>query len=202
MQIGWLQTTTPDMPFNQGMSLPMVLSLRTTPDGPRLAWQPVDELKDLRSRTILRSSGAIGPGENPLAGASGELLEIRATFDPGQRSLLTLKVRGVEIVHDAAKREIRVGDLVAPAPLVGGKQRLIVFADRTALEVFAGDGFTYVPLPINLDARDTRLEARVAGGPIRLESLEVFELGPIWQAREGRPIPPRPRVNPGGRTDL
>ncbi len=69
VQIGWLQTETPGMPFNQGMSLPLDLSLRTTPDGPRLAWQPVQELRALRSRTILRSSGTVRPGDNPLAGA-------------------------------------------------------------------------------------------------------------------------------------
>ena len=57
VQIGWFQTTTPGMPFNQGMSLPLALSLRATPEGPRLAWQPVEELKALRSRAIVRSSG-------------------------------------------------------------------------------------------------------------------------------------------------
>ena len=39
LRIGWLQTTTPNMPFNQGMSLPVERSLRQTPEGPRLAWQ-------------------------------------------------------------------------------------------------------------------------------------------------------------------
>ena len=152
VQIGWLQTKTPGMPFNQGMSLPLRLSLRTTPDGPRLAWQPVEELTALRSRRLARSSGELKPGDNPLAGASGELIELRAEFEPGPASVLTLKVRGVEIVHDAAKQEIRVQGHRAPAPLQAGKQRLIVFADRTGLEVFASDGLTYVPMPMNLDA--------------------------------------------------
>ena len=58
VQIGWLQTNTPGMPFNQGMSLPLELSLHTTPDGPRLAWQPVEELKALRSRRLARLSGS------------------------------------------------------------------------------------------------------------------------------------------------
>jgi fructan beta-fructosidase len=186
VQIGWFQTATPGMPFNQGMSLPLALSLRTTPDGPRLAWQPVEELKALRSRAILRSSGEMKPGDITRSGASGELLEIRAEFAPDPKSTLAMKVRGVEIVHDAARREIRLGGLVAPAPLAGGKQRLIVFADRTGLEVFAGDGLTYIPLPINLDLHDSSPEIRVAGGPIRFDSLEIYELKSIWPADEGR----------------
>ncbi len=186
VQIGWLQTTTPGMPFNQGMSLPLALSLRSTPEGPRLAWRPVEELARLRSRVIRRWSGEVRPGETPLAGASGELVEVRASFEPGASSLLTLKVRGVEVVHDAARQEVRVAGLVAPAPPVGGRQRIIIFADRTGLEIFAADGLTYVPLPINLDPRETTIEARVAGAPNRFDSLEVHELGSIWGTRSDR----------------
>jgi fructan beta-fructosidase len=187
VEIGWLQTATPGMPFNQGMSLPMALGLRATPDGPRVARQPVEELKTCRSRTIHQSSGTIRPGDNPLAGVSGELLELRALFEPGQGSILTLKVRGVEIIHDAAKREIRVAGQVAPAPLMGGKQRLIIYADRTSMEVFASDGLTYIPLPINLEPGNMGLQARVAGPPIQVESLEVHELSPIWPAPDRQP---------------
>jgi hypothetical protein len=186
VQIGWLQTTTPGMPFNQGMSLPLALSLKTTTEGPRLAWQPVEELARLRTRVIRQRSGEIRPSEDPLEAVSGELLEVRASFEPGASSLLTLNVRGVEIVHDAARREVRVGGLVAPAPLVGGRQRLIVFTDRTGLEIFAADGLTYVPLPINLDPREKTIEARVAGAPIRFDSLEVHELGSIWGTKSDR----------------
>jgi fructan beta-fructosidase len=180
VQIGWLQTTTPDMPFNQGMSLPMVLSLRSTSDGPRLTWQPVEELKALRSRTIVKTSGSMKPGDDPLASASGELMEIRTEFEPDPASPVSFHVRGVEIVYDAPRREVRVAGQTAPAPLSAGKQRITVFADRTSLEVFAADGATYLPMPINLDPRQTSLGMRIGGGPIELDLLEAYELRSIW----------------------
>jgi hypothetical protein len=55
-----------------------------------------------------------------------------------------------------------VGGLAAPAPLARGKQRLIVFAGRTGLEVFASGSLTYVPLAIDLDPRTIGSEARVS----------------------------------------
>ncbi len=186
VQIGWLQTNTPGMPFNQAMSLPLQLGLRSTPDGPRLTWQPVGELDALRARTIAKASGKIKPGDDPAAGAAGELLEVRAEFTPGASSVLTLKVRGVEVAYDAARGEIRAGGVTAPAPLVGGKQRMIVLADRTALEVFASDGLTYVPLPINLDPGERRVEVRVAGEPVDLDTLAIYELRSAWRKDAGR----------------
>ena len=51
IQIGWLQTETKGMPFNQGMSLPHELRLTQTPEGPRLTFTPVKELESLRKTT-------------------------------------------------------------------------------------------------------------------------------------------------------
>jgi fructan beta-fructosidase len=184
VQIGWLQTATPGMPFNQGMSLPMKLSLVTTPDGPRLAWQPVEELTGLRARTLAKASGQLKPGDHPLAGVRGELVELRAEIKPGPVSILTLTVRGVAIVYDARSQEISVHGHRAPAPLRAGRQRLIVYVDRTSLEVFASDGLTYVPMPVNLDAGNLSLEAHVSGDPITLDSLELYELRSIWDRAE------------------
>ena len=108
VQIGWFQTTTPGMPFNQSMSLPMELSLRTTPDGARLAWRPVEELTGLRSRTIMKFTGE----QKPSAGRSdnaarGELIEIRAEFEPDPSSVLSFAVRGIVIAYDARNRDSR-----------------------------------------------------------------------------------------------
>ena len=108
VQIGWLQTATPGMPFNQAMSLPLELKLRQTAAGPRLTWQPVEELKSLRVASYR--------GDD-VAKCRGELLEVRAEFAGD----VTFTVRGATISYDAAKQEIVVNDHRAPRA-VGGRQ--------------------------------------------------------------------------------
>jgi fructan beta-fructosidase len=106
----------------------------------------VEELNCLRSRALVKAFGKLRPGHDPLAGSGSDLLEIRAKFAPGFALVLALEVRG----------------LAAPAPLARGKQRLIVFADRTGLEVFASHSPNFVPLAIDLDPRAIGLEARIS----------------------------------------
>jgi sucrose-6-phosphate hydrolase SacC (GH32 family) len=110
----------------------------------------------------------------------GELLEIRAEFEPGTAAEIGFNLRGVSVVYDAKSQEIVVSGHRAIAPLRDGKQRLIIYVDRTNLEVFAADGLSYVPFPINLDPKNTSLSASAIGGMARIISLEVFELNSIW----------------------
>ncbi len=182
IRIGWLQTVTPGMPFNQSMSLPMELKLTSTPDGPRLTWTPVKELQSLRHHTWTFAPTTLqAESGNPLAGVKAELVELQSEFEPGDASEVVFNVRGASIIYDAKKQEISVNDHRAPAPLRGGKQRLRIFCDRTALEVFASDGLTYVPLPFAPKADDLDLGVKVNTGSARFNSLEVHELKSAWE---------------------
>ncbi len=182
VQIGWGQCDSPGMPFNQLQAFPCELSLRSTPDGPRLAWQPVKELASLRGKSqhvdplTLRSGAA-----NPLAATTGELLEIRADFTPAADSEIFFKVRGIEIRYSAAKQEISVAGHRAPAPLRDGHQRLIILTDRTNVTVWASDGLTYVPLPIIAKADALGIELSATGGDVTFTSLEAHDLKSIWR---------------------
>src|SRR5207253_7395155 len=120
------------------------------------------------------------PGDDPLAGSGGELLDVRMDFEPGDATEVGLEVRGVLIRYDVAKQELLVNDHRAAAPLRAGRQRLIVLADRNCYEVFASDGLTYVPFPVipKEEARGVRAWAK--GGTAKIHSAEVNQMHGIW----------------------
>lgn len=169
VQIGWLQAATPGMPFNQAMSLPMELKLRATAGGPRLTWEPVEELKALRAASYRGDA---------VADCRGELLEIRAEFEPAD---VTFTVRGATVGYDAAKQEVFVNDHRAPAPPADGRQRLIIYADRTSIEVFAADGLIYAPMPFTPKPEDVSIA--VNAGSAKFLALEAHQLHSIWEPR-------------------
>lgn len=182
IQIGWFQTETKGMPFNQSMTVPLELKLVSTAAGPRLTWAPVRELASLRARTHRVPSGAFtAESANPLAGVAAELVELRAEFEPAASGgEVAFIVRGARIAYDAARQELTVNDRQVPAPLRGGRQRLTVLVDRTGLEVFASDGLTYVPLPFQAKPDDRGVALKVTGGPVHFAELEVHELTSAW----------------------
>jgi fructan beta-fructosidase len=182
IQIGWGQDPSPGMPFNQLQAFPCELSLRSTAEGPRLAWQPIKELESLRTKSHRVGQLELKEGvANPLADVHGELLEIRADFTPAAQSELLFNVRGIPIRYDATKQEIIVGPQRAPAPLIDGHQRLIILTDRTNFTVWASDGLTYVPLPVIAKPAELSVEVSVKGAPVTLQNLEAHELKSIWE---------------------
>lgn len=185
IQIGWGQMPSPGMPFNQMMCFPCELSLRTTPEGPRLAWQPVAELAALRAETRTVPAGPLAPGTNPLAGFATELVELDATLAPDQASAFGFNLRGQTLRYDVARQELAVNDLKVPVPLVGGRLRLQALLDRTSLEVFAQKGLIYLPMPAIPKTENRALAAFAEGGPARIEALTVRALRSAWS-------PPQP----------
>jgi sucrose-6-phosphate hydrolase SacC (GH32 family) len=181
IQIGWFQTETKGMPFNQAMTIPLELKLTATPEGPRLTMNPVRELAALRGKSH-RFDGVtlqVG-GANPLAGVSAELVELQAEFEPGDAGEVTFTVRGATIGYSGARQELSVNGHRVPAPLRAGQQRLTIFCDRTGLEVFASDGLAYVPMPFQPKADDLALAVQAKSGGIRFIRLEAHELISAW----------------------
>lgn len=184
VQIGWLQTATPGMPFNQAMSLPLELRLVAMPEGPRLAWTPVVELESLRARTLRGGAISLKDGDaNPLAGISAELIELRAVIEPGDASEIAFTLRGLPVVYDVKKQQLSVNGHGAPARLRDGKLDLVAYIDCTAAEIFASGGLTYVPMPFAPKPDDRSLAVAAKGGSARFESLEIHELKSAWPAR-------------------
>jgi len=185
IEIGWRRTKTnlDGASFNQSMSIPTELQLKTTPRGLRLVRKPIEELNALRGTSTLAASRKIAPGDaNPLASVRAELAEIRCAIKPENgTATVRLDLRGIRVEYDVRKEELAVGDLRVAAPLVDGRQDLIVYVDRTGLEVFATDGEVFVPVNIAPDLADRSYGISVSGGQITVEDLEFYELKSIWK---------------------
>jgi fructan beta-fructosidase len=181
VQIGWGQMKTPGMPFNQMMSFPCELSLRTFPEGIRLCWQPVREIEKLRARTTRIEPQPLPPGANPLAQIVGELFDVRAELGVGRAAELGLGVGGTEIVYDVKKSELMVRGKRAPLRAVEGKVRLRMLRDRTSLEIFGNDGELFMPIALPNDGQRPKLSLFARGGEGEIQSLEVHELRSTWR---------------------
>jgi sucrose-6-phosphate hydrolase SacC (GH32 family) len=179
--IGWWQTETKGMPFNQSMTVPLELKLAQTTDGPRLTFMPVKELEALRTKSHRFDPMTLAPGDkNPLGALGAELVEMRVEFEPREAKEIALNIRGIAVEYDVAKQELIVAGHRAAAPLRDGKQRLVIYCDRTGVEVFASDGLCYVPMPFLVKLDNTSLSLETRGGAAQVTALEVHELRSAW----------------------
>jgi len=184
IEIGWWRTATDkeDMTFNQSMSIPLEQKLITTPHGLRLTRMPIKELETLRTKTYSFKKTKLKEGAvNPLAAINIELAEIRFELEPGKAKEVTFTIRGLPVIYNTEKQELTIDGVTAPAPLDNGKLPLIIYADRTGLEVFANNGLLFMPINKNLDEANKTLALTSAGGTATINNLNIYELKSIWE---------------------
>jgi sucrose-6-phosphate hydrolase SacC (GH32 family) len=184
IEIGWWRTNTEkdDMPFNQSMSLPLEIRLVQTPEGIRMTRMPVKELESLRSKAYPFGKLSLKPnGGNPLKDVNIELAEVDVELVPGKATAVVLDIRGVPVTYDVINKELLADGVKAPVPLVDGRLRLKIYADRTGLEIFANDGLVFMPININLPDSNRWLSLTARGGVVRVDHLDVYGLKSIWE---------------------
>jgi fructan beta-fructosidase len=132
---------------------------------------------------------ALGAADNPLAGISGDLFDIRIEFEPREASSVTLEVRGVAIIYDSTAQRLTCSSCSAPLAPIDGCIRLQVLADRTSLEIFANDGLIYMPVFAIADPGRHDLSLRSSGGEGWVNKIEVYPLRSAWTDRgDGDPL--------------
>ena len=183
VHIGWMSTgkesgpnSWPGMPFNQQMSFPRELKLRSTSEGPRLFREPVGEIANLYAQHQERASQPLHPGDNALAGISSDLLDVDLELELRNATQVKLCLRGEQIGYDAQAGKLKAfGRSLALRP-VEGVLHLRVLLDRTSIELFANQGEVthsgiFFPAP-----DDHVLALTVEGGSAQIQRLSVHEL--------------------------
>jgi len=180
IQIAWGRVNMPQMPFNQMMLFPVELTLRTTDDGVRMFAEPVREIERLHEKRHSLKDVTLRPGENPLANVEGELFHIRTDLRPAGAKRMGLTIRGIPVTWNAEASQLACGDKTVPLAARDGTVRLEILMDRTSIEIFAGDGRLYMPMGIIPPDDDRSLAVFCEGGPVKIESLEVWKLRSAW----------------------
>ncbi len=139
--------------------------------------RPVKELKGLRSRE--HAWRDLKPGDDPLKDLQGDIWEIRAEAEVGSSGTVTLDVRDVPIVYDAAKGTLSVGKVASPLGLTDGVLRLHVLVDRGSVEVFGEEGRVAISHGLSGGDRGRPLSLKTSGASVR--TLSVWEMRSAWK---------------------
>jgi fructan beta-fructosidase len=215
IQIAWMAGGKyPGMPFNQQMSFPSELMLRTCPEGQRLYRYPVKEIAALRTKTHrwndvaipaasearaadvhaelpIGSIGCVGINKNLLADLKGDFYDIEAVIEPADAKEVTVMIFGQKIAYQAAEKKLSAAGTQITLEPVGGQIKLRILVDRVTIDVFGNDGrvaLSYCFLPRE---GSKPLELAAAGGPAKIVSLEVHELKSAWSAAGAAVTMPR-----------
>lgn len=169
------------MPFNQQMSFPCRLTLRTAQDGDvRLCRWPVREIESLYKKTHQIGKTALKEGANPLKDIDAELIDLCAEIEMGSAERVVFNLRGSKVVYDknmvlsapAGRGELKPQD---------GKISLRMLVDRSTVEVFGNEGLLSITSfslhePENLD-----LSLTAEGGEATVHKIVVRELKSVWK---------------------
>ncbi len=180
IQTAWLRVDLPGMPFNQCMTFPCELTLRTTPEGIRLFSEPVREIALLRSGTHRWSDQTLAAGPQDYLELDHELLEIRAVLKLGDAHAFGLTVCGIPLRYDVRQGVLSCQGRTAPLAPQDGEIRLQILVDRASIEVFCNDGQIALPLGVLTVDRPKTVAAFSEGGKTQLRYLEVHELDSAW----------------------
>lgn len=183
VMIGWMNQgngsafVKAGMPFNQQMSFPSTLELRTTPEGIRLYRWPIKEIEKLYTKTYKIKNLSVEDANRKLAGIKAELIDLSVEFEP--KNTVLISIRGAEITYDAEKERFSYGINHVAAPAINGKVKLRVLLDRTSLELFANKGAAVATFYMVPDSNNRNISISAKGNDT-INSLTIHELKSSW----------------------
>jgi len=184
--MGWLRTRDKNigekfyidqkMPFNQQMSFPAKMELRTTASGIRLFRWPVDEIKSLYEKTYLFEEIELGILNEKLNGEKFEEIDLYVSFDRSKTSKFEMNIRGKVLTYE--KGNFYFKGVILPT-LNENKVNVRILLDRTTIEIFADDGFSVLSDYAVSDSENTQISV-LSNKKLVLDKFEINKLDSIW----------------------
>jgi levanase len=185
------------------MSIPRELRLERIDGQFRLTYSPVDTIKTLRRPNPFTASQRhllLGTTTLSGRGASGDTLEIKATFRARDADRFGLRVRVGNGQHTTIGYDVRRGGVYvdrtksgntdfstlfpsvefAPLPVRDGKVTLRILVDRSSVEIFGQHGRIAITDQVFPDADSKAVQIFSTGGRAQLDNLTIWQMKSIW----------------------
>jgi levanase/fructan beta-fructosidase len=162
------------MPFNQQVTFPCELTLRSTPNGPRVFREPIREIALLHNGQDTWTNRTLKANEVLPLEPSGRLFHIQAEVSIPEGAKLTFNIRGVPLI--LTSKTIESG--ASPAPVLDQIKTIEVLVDRASIEAFVNRGeisSTRFVLP-----KENGLSVKAESGSVTIQSLAVYQLNSAW----------------------
>ncbi len=180
--MGWLRTrdnnvyVDHNMPFNQQMSFPATMELKTTAWGIRLFRWPVEEIKSLYQKGYIFEEIESGVLNEKLKNEKFEGIDLYTSFDRNKTSSFQINIRGQILTYE--KGDFYFNDVIIPT-LDKNKVNVRILLDRTTIEIFADDGFAVLSNYAVSAPKNTQLSV-LSDETFHFEVFEVNKLSSIW----------------------
>lgn len=202
IQIGWMRGSDfirKRMVFNQQMSFPCELTLRSTAEGIRLFRWPVKEIETLYTKSHKMKNVTVNPGDNPLKNIHAKLLDISMTISTADAKKILFDLRGVKFTYSTDTGRLRLGLIRYKSKKKGaqkkaetykkshilkpvdGKIKLRILLDRGSIEIFGNDGALSSSNFVLPDPENKDLSITVEDGSVNIDSLIANELKSAWE---------------------
>ncbi|MFH1730293.1 MAG: glycoside hydrolase family 32 protein [Planctomycetota bacterium] len=182
VQVAWMAGSDfaqMGMPFNQQVSFPCELTLRTTDDGIRIYRWPVKEIESLYKKKHKIEKARLKPGDNPLKDIKAELIDLYADITVGSARKIAFNLRGSPVSFHGNT----LGTVRGRAPLKpqDGRITVRILIDRGSVEVFGNEGRLSLTTYALHEPENLNLSLTVEGGEAMLNKLVVNELKSAWK---------------------
>jgi sucrose-6-phosphate hydrolase SacC (GH32 family) len=175
IQAAWMRFANfPDMPFNQQITFPCELTLRTTPNGLRIFREPIMEITSLHRSPDTWTNRTLRANEVLPLEPSGRLFHIQGEVSIAEGSKLTFNIRGIPVVLTSTTIESGSGR----AKVSGQIRTVEILVDRASIEAFLNRG--EISAARFVLPTESGLSLKAEGGSVVIRSLTVWPLNSAW----------------------
>jgi fructan beta-fructosidase len=180
--MGWLRTSDNNvyvdqkMPFNQHMSFPATMELKTTAEGIRLFRWPIKEIKGLYQKSLRYQKIEAKVVNENLKKESFDGIDLFMSFNRSKTYSFQMNIRGQMLTYK--KGNFYFNDVMLPT-LNLNKVNVRILLDRTTIEIFADDGFSVLSTYAVPTTENNQISVR-SDKALLFDAFEVNKLKSIW----------------------